>query len=132
MCLTQIPHPHSSRALQVTNGHVLSTTSQLNRLKVSYCDHRMSVVRQQFPLTLNEPIATKVVCFSCLLKCLRSLYGKQCGPRLDCSSRSSLFWVHAVCFYTSFISEVRQLFAADKFSRRHFQMHFFLGALRVK
>ena len=39
---------------------------------------------------INTPMATKVVCFSCLLKCLRSLYGKQCGPRLDCSS----------CFYT--------------------------------
>ena len=26
----------------------------------------------------------------------------------------------------------QQLFAADDFSRRHFQMHFFLGALRVK
>ena len=50
MCLTQIPHPHSSRALQVTNCYVLSTTSQLYRLKVSYCDHRMSVVHQQFPL----------------------------------------------------------------------------------
>ena len=46
--------------------------------------------------------------------------------------RSSLFWVHAVCFYTKFVSNVRQLFAADDFSRRHFQMHFFfLGALRV-
>ena len=31
-----------------------------------------------------------------------------------------------------FISNVRQLFAADDFSRQHFQMHFFLGALRVK
>ena len=30
------------------------------------------------------------------------------------------------------VSNVRQLFAADDFSRRHFQMHFFLGALRVK
>ena len=49
-------------------------------------------------LTLNAQIATKVVCFSRLLKCLRSLYGKQCGPRSDCSS--SLFWVHTVCFYT--------------------------------
>ena len=29
-------------------------------------------------LTLNAPMATKVVCFSRLLKCLRSLYGKQC------------------------------------------------------
>ena len=51
-------------------------------------------------LALNAPIATKVVCFSRLLKCLRSPYGKQCWPRPDCSSRSSLFWVHAVCFYT--------------------------------
>ena len=51
-------------------------------------------------LTLNAPIATKVVCFSRLLKCLRSLYGKQCGPRSDCSYRSSLIWVLTVCFYT--------------------------------
>ena len=29
-------------------------------------------------------------------------------------------------------SNFRQLFAADDFSRRHFQTHFFLGALRVK
>ena len=83
-------------------------------------------------LTLNAPIATKVVCFSCLLKCLRSLFGKQCGPRSDCSYRSSLFWVHTVCFYTQFVRNVRQLFAADNFSRRHFQMHFFLGTLRAK
>ena len=40
--------------------------------------------------------------------------------------------VHAVCLYTQFINNARQLFAADDFSRRHFQMHFFLGALRVK
>ena len=71
-------------------------------------------------LTLNAPIATKVVCFSRLLKCLRSLYGKQCGPRSDC-----LFWVQPVCFYTLFVSNVRQLFAADDFSRRHFQVHLF-------
>ena len=51
-------------------------------------------------LTLNAQIATKVVCFSGRLRCLRSLYGKQCGPRSDCSYRSSLFWVHVVCFYT--------------------------------
>ena len=24
---------------------------------------------------------------------------KQCGPRSDCSSRSSLIWVHTVCLY---------------------------------
>ena len=83
-------------------------------------------------LTLNAQVTTKIVCFSRQLKCLRSLCGKQCGPRSDCSYRSSLFWVHAVGFYTYFASKVRQLFAADNFSRQHFQMHFFLGALRVK
>ena len=34
-----------------------------------------------------------------------------------------------VCFYAYFVSNARQLLAADDFSRRHFQMHFFLGAL---
>ena len=48
----------------------------------------------------KSQIITKVACFSRLLKCLRSLYGKQCGPRSDCSYRISLFWVHTVCFYT--------------------------------
>ena len=78
-------------------------------------------------LTLNAPIATKVFCFSHLLKCFRSLYGKQCGPRSDCSYGSSLFWVHAVCFYTLFVSNVRQFFAADDI----FRCIFFL-ALKVK
>ena len=49
----------------------------------------------------------------------------------DQTYRSSLFWVHAVYFYTKFASNVRELFAADDFSKRHFQIHFFLGALRV-
>ena len=35
-----------------------------------------------------------------LLKFLKSLYSKQCGPRSDCSYRSNLIWVHPVCFYT--------------------------------
>ena len=42
------------------------------------------IVSRGKKLTLNTPIATKVVCFSRLLKYLRSLYGKQCGPRSDC------------------------------------------------
>ena len=42
-------------------------------------------------LTLNTPITTKVVCFSRLLKYLRSLHGKWCGPRSDCSYREHSF-----------------------------------------
>ena len=47
-------------------------------------------------------------------------------------TRSSLFWVHAVCFFTKFVSNVRQFFAADDYSRRHFKMHFFLALLGLR
>ena len=42
--------------------------------------------------------------------------------------------IGAVCSGSTLFASIlaRQLFAADDFSRRHFQMHFFLGALRVK
>ena len=81
-------------------------------------------------LALKAPITTKVVCFSRLLKCFRSLY-KQCGPRSYCSYRSSLIWVHPVDSILKFVSNVRQLFAAEDFSRCYFSESFFLGALRV-
>ena len=42
-------------------------------------------------LTLKAPIATKVVCLSRLPKCLRSIYGRKCGPRPD------LRYIGAVC-----------------------------------
>ena len=73
---------------------------------------------------LKGPIETKVVCFSRLLKWLRSLYGKQFGPR------STLF---ASILNSSVMlgNYLQQTTSADDFSRQHFQMHFFLGALRV-
>ena len=63
------------------------------RVQTKFSDHLgHTLTGNEF--TLNALIASKVVCFFRLLKCLRSLYGKQCGPRSDCSYRSSLFWVH--------------------------------------
>ena len=56
-------------------------------------------------LALKAPIATKVVCFSRLLNCLRSLYDKQYGPK-----------------------NIKQSFAADDV----FRCFFFLGASRVR
>ena len=50
----------------------------------------------------------------------------QTAPIGAVCSRSTLF-----ASVLNFSSNVRQLFAADDFSRRHFQMHFFLCALRV-
>ena len=55
------------------------------------CISNVSEVSFYAILTLNAPITTKVDCFSRLLKCLRSLYGKQRGPRSDCS------YIGAVC-----------------------------------
>ena len=63
---------------------------------------------------------------------------KKCRPRTDCSYRSSnqdqtapigAVWFGSTLFacILKFASNVRQLFAADDFSRQHFQMH-----LRVK
>ena len=70
-----------------------------------------------FVLTLNAPIATKVLCFSHLLKCLRSLYGKQ---------RSSLFWVHAVCFYINSSVMLGNYFLQTTFSDAFFSWRFIL------
>ena len=53
-----------------------------------------------FYLSIQAPITTKFVCFSCLLKCFKSLLVKHCGPRSDCSHRSSLTWLLTVCLYT--------------------------------
>ena len=56
---------------------------------------------------------------------------KQCGPRSDCCSRSSLIWVHSVCLYAKSMFEK----FARRCSRRHKQTTFsdvvFLGILRV-
>ena len=83
-------------------------------------------------LTLNAPSATKVVCFSRLLKCLRSLYGKQCEPRSDCSYRGSLFWVHAVASILNMSvmlgNYLQQTTSADDI----FRCIFFLGAFKGK
>ena len=50
----------------------------------------------------------------------------QTAPIGAVCSGSTLF----ASIHTLFVSNARQLFAADDYSRRHFQMHFF-GALRV-
>ena len=56
-----------------------------------------------------------------------SVVPDQTAPIGAVCSGSTLF-----AFILNTSVDVRQLFAADDFSRRHFQMHFFLGALRVK
>ena len=52
----------------------------------------------------------------------------QTAPIDAVCSGSTLF---ASILNNAILSNARQLFAADNFSRQHFQMQFFLGALRV-
>ena len=86
-------------------------------------------------LTLNVPIATKFICFSRLLKCLRNLYGKQCGPRSDCSYTAPIGAVGSgsMLFASILNSSVmlgnylQQRNSADNI----FRCIFFLGALKV-
>ena len=58
----------------------------------------------------------------------KSVDPEQTAPVAAVCSGSTLF----ASLLNSLISNAWKLFAADDFSRRHFQMHFFLGALRVK
>ena len=72
-------------------------------------------------LSYSSQIATKVVCFSRLLKCLRSLYGKQCGPR------------SAVCSGSTLIASILNLsvMLGNYLQQTTVLDAFFLGALRV-
>ena len=56
----------------------------------------------------------------------KSYFCKQRGPRSDCSSRSSLIWVHTVCLCAKIGLKSLQEYSADNINRRHFQMHVFL------
>ena len=78
-------------------------------------------------LNLNAPIAAKVVCFSRLLKCLRSLYDKQCGPRSDCSCSGSTLFAHILNWLVMLGNYLQQTTSANDI----FKCFFFLGALRV-
>ena len=63
---------------------------------------------------------------------LRSLYGKSVNP--DQTAPIGAVCSGSTLFATilKLVSNVRQLFAADDFSRCHFSDTFFLHALRVK
>ena len=101
---------------------------------VLFVEHRQTVQTrisvstfclQNILLTLKAPIVTKIVFFPRLLKCLRSLYGKQCGPRSDCSyigevcSGSTLF-VSILNLSVMLGNYLQQMTTADDIFRMHF------------
>ena len=90
-------------------------------------------------MTITESLSSPLNCQSQQLSSalssacdFNSHFGKQCGPRSDCSSsRSSLIRVHTVWLCKSRFEKLARIF-----SRQHKQMTFsdagFLGILRVK
>ena len=81
-------------------------------------------------LAIKAPIATKVVCFSCLLKCLRSLYDSvdpdQTAPIGAVCSGSTLF-VYILNWSVMLGNYLQQTTSADNI----FKCIFFLGTLRI-
>ena len=73
---------------------------------------RFSVGEKVFILRLLNASA---VCR--LLAPLKRLCSKQCAPRSDCFTRSSLIRVHAVCLYAKISHRRKHLYEGDRFSR---------------
>ena len=64
----------------------------------------------------------------CLLECLRSLFGKQCGPRSDCSCSGSTLFASILNSSVKLGNYLQQTTSADDI----FRCIFFLGTLKVK
>ena len=81
-----------------------------------------------YPLNCQSQRLSSALSSACDFK---SHFCKQCGPRSDCSFRSSLIRVHTVCLYAKICLKSLQEYSADNIHRWHFQMQVFLGILRV-
>ena len=82
-------------------------------------------------LTLNAPITTKVVCFSCLLKCLRSLYGKQCGPRSGAVCSGSMLFDSILNSSVMLGNYLQQKTSADDIFLSVLRVNFPFASLRI-
>ena len=76
------------------------------------------------PLNCQSQLLSSALSSACDFK---SHFCKQCGPRSDCSFRSSLIRVHTVRLYAKIGLKCLQEYSADDINRRHFQMQFFLA-----
>ena len=110
------PGSQSPASSEVSNSS--SATSAESRIKevlkeLYYLIHQVQV---SIP-TLKAQITTKVVCLSRLLKCLRSLYGKQCGPRSDCSYPESMLFASILNLSVMLGNYLQQTTSADDIFR---------------
>ena len=92
-----------SSAKQGKSGYIYNLVVSLKEVvwAAQTCVHFMKILTVY---TLNSHLLTliahnhKMYVFIVHLNIL-SFIDKQCGPRSDCSCRSSLIWVHNVCLY---------------------------------
>ena len=75
-------------------------------------------------LTLKAPIATKVVCLSRLFKCLRSIYGRKCGPRPGAVFSESTLFASILDSSVMLGNYVKQTTSADDIFRCIFSWRF--------
>ena len=87
--------------------------------KCQIYSHLLIHLIHSIKLTLNAPIATKVVCFSRLLKSEASMTN---SVDTDQTAPKGAVWSGSILFASIFklVSSLRQLFAADNFSWHHF------------
>ena len=109
-------HEAAKEMVQVAEQGYMQREEMTDSAWQEMLNHATMKVKSRFSLNYDfSANHNTIVWVSHLLKSLRSLFDKQYW--------SSLIWVHAVCFL--YFSNLRQLFAAEDFSRQLFQMHFY-------
>ena len=97
------------------------------QLLISLCthaEHAQEKCESVNPVKRQSQLLSSALSSACYFK---SHFCKQCGPRSDCSFRSSLIRVHTVCLYAKIGLKSLPEYSADNINRRHFQMQFFLA-----
>ena len=85
---------------------------------VCVCRNKYTPLFWRFDMSYHNPLKRQSQLLSSAWSSagyFKSHFCKQCGPRSDCSFRSSLIWVHTVCLYAKCKFE--------KFARRCSRWH---------
>ena len=113
-------------------GHLPYIYMDTSHMHYIQCSPHVKCIRIYH--TFDKPLKRQSQLLSSALSSagyFKSHFCKQCGPRSDCSFRSSLIWVHTVCLYAKIGLKSLQEYSADDI-KTTFSDASFLGALRVK
>ena len=87
----------------------------LNRSTIAFSLQQLLLFTK--PLNCQSRQLSSALSSACDFK---SHFCQHCGPRSDCSLRSSLIRVHTVCLYAKIGLKSLQEYSADDINRRHF------------